>query len=508
MRAFFLLISLVISLAGSLDTDLKEHIHDLEDNKTTIGWIDVPKDSQINQSTFINIKLSLEDFVKNKASFIILNLDTPGGEVFSAMKISKLLKEFDQNHSIPIVAYINDWAISAGALLAYSCRYIAVMPTSSMGAAAPITVGSSGQMEMAPEKIKSALRSEFANVAVYYGRNPFIAEAMVDDDIILIEDNGVIKKGEPDDKNVILQKGKLLTLNASQLMDYGVADFKVVPNKSNIVTAKEKKQGFWPGEKSAVLSQSYLKTLPNPEIITYSNWRITFFSILSSPVVSSILMMGLVLGFYLEASSSGFGVMGSIAVGCLALILLNSFAVQSIQFLELIFLVSGIVLLLVEVLFIPGFGVIGVIGGILALIGLGLLIIPGLSGVEFFKEGFGPIEIDYLLYRLVYFAGALILSVILLLILARLFKRKIFEHSPLILKSEQNVSEGYVASIDKMPLVDDEGFTESRHNPSGISYINGIRFHTTSYDGCLIDKGVPIHVKEIKGNKILIDVKK
>ena len=507
---FFLLVTILFSyLHCSLDSSLKEHIHSLEDNKTTIGWIDVPKDQQINQSTFIQIKLSLEEFVKKKASFVILHLDTPGGEVFSAMKISRLLKEFDQNHSIPIIAYIDDWAISAGALLAYSCRYIAVMPTSSMGAAAPITVGSSGQMEMAPEKIKSALRSEFANTAAYYGRNPFIAEAMVDDDIILIQDGDEIKKGtEKDGDKIILHKGKLLTLNASQLMEYLVADFNVVPSKENVVTKSEHKKGIWPGSKSAVLSQSYLKTLPNPEIILYSNWRVTFFSILSSPMVSSILMMGLVLGFYMEASSPGFGVMGAIAVGCLALILLNSFAVQSVQFLEVIFLVSGILLLLVELFFIPGFGFIGVLGGILAMVGLVLLVIPGLSGLEVLKEGVGPIEVDYLFYRLAYFVGALLLSAILLIILARVFKKRLFEHSPLVLRAEQNIAEGYVASIQQIPSVGDKGLTQSRHNPSGISYINEMRFHTTSYDGCLIDKGVAVCVKEIKGNKILIDREK
>ena len=64
-------------------------------------------------------------------------------------------------YDIPIVAYINNWAISAGAMLAYSCRYIAVVKDASMGAAEPI-MQSGTTITVASEKVNSAMRSDFA----------------------------------------------------------------------------------------------------------------------------------------------------------------------------------------------------------------------------------------------------------------------------------------------------------------------------------------------------------
>ena len=83
----------------------------------------------------------MDYYKKNPPLFLILELNTPGGEVFTAQKISDALKELDTQMDIPVVAYINTWAISAGAMIAYSCRYIAIVNDSSMGAAEPVPDG-------------------------------------------------------------------------------------------------------------------------------------------------------------------------------------------------------------------------------------------------------------------------------------------------------------------------------------------------------------------------------
>ena len=174
-----------------------------------------------------------------KPAFIILELNTPGGEVYAAQRISDALQDFDTQYNIPTVAFIDNWAISAGAMLAYSCRFIGIVKDASMGAAAPVFI-SGGAMEAAPEKINSALRSDFSNRAGFYNRNPLIAEAMVDKDIILVVRHGEVVKLEneeqielsgPDPDIVITTKGKLLTLDAKAMLEYGVADFAVMPQR-------------------------------------------------------------------------------------------------------------------------------------------------------------------------------------------------------------------------------------------------------------------------------------
>lgn len=124
--------------------------------------------SGISQATWIYVKEALEFYKKNRPIFIILELNTPGGEVYAAQQISDALKEMDVQEKIPVVAYINNWAISAGAMLAYSSRFIGTVKDGSMGAAEPVLQGEGGKMESASEKVNSAIRTDFANRASFF----------------------------------------------------------------------------------------------------------------------------------------------------------------------------------------------------------------------------------------------------------------------------------------------------------------------------------------------------
>ncbi|MFS8563016.1 MAG: hypothetical protein LVR00_01240 [Rhabdochlamydiaceae bacterium] len=137
-----------------------------------IGYLYLDKDHPIDQSTLLYVKFALDRFKAEQVSCVVLKLNTPGGEVFAALKIVELLKDLDKKDHIPVIAYIDNWAISAGAMLAYSCRYIGITTSASMGAAEPVLMGEGGKMESASEKINSALRAEFANLARLWNRNP------------------------------------------------------------------------------------------------------------------------------------------------------------------------------------------------------------------------------------------------------------------------------------------------------------------------------------------------
>src|SRR5262249_25269856 len=125
---------------GDLQESLGQHVRFSREGSNWVGRIYIGgHENQITQGTYIYVKNALEQFKKTKPIFIILELDTPGGTVYPAQKISDALKEIDTNSGIPVVAYINNWAMSAGAMLAYSCRYIAVVKDGSMGAAQPVS---------------------------------------------------------------------------------------------------------------------------------------------------------------------------------------------------------------------------------------------------------------------------------------------------------------------------------------------------------------------------------
>ena len=325
--------------------------------------------------------------------FIILELNTPGGEVFAAQKISDALKEMDTQYNIPVVAFINNWAISAGAMLAYSCRFITVVKDGSMGAAEPVYAGEGGKMESASEKVNSAIRADFANRARFFDRNPLLAEGMVDKDLILVLRHGEVVRLEnenqirltgPDPDTVISHKGKLLTLNAEQMVDDGVADMMLSPAKVPEISAAEKKEGVWPAGNMLLFQAPFFSTIPQATVHAYKmDWKTKLFVFLATPMVSSLLFMGLMIGGYIELNHPGVGLPGFVAGTCLFLIILSSYSLEIANWLELIILLTGVVLILAELFVLPTFGLLGVLGIILFLAGLFGMLLPNLGSVKF-----------------------------------------------------------------------------------------------------------------------------
>ncbi len=109
---------------SALQSELMRWIRYTEEGPNIIGWMAIDdRKGMISQSTWLYIKQALEFYKEKKPSFVILKLNTPGGEVFAAQEICNALQEFDTQTHIPIVCLIDNWAISAGAMIAYSCRF-------------------------------------------------------------------------------------------------------------------------------------------------------------------------------------------------------------------------------------------------------------------------------------------------------------------------------------------------------------------------------------------------
>ena len=483
-----------------------------EDN--LIGYIHIGNDRPINQSTYIYIKFALEDFIKKNVRLVVLDLNTPGGEVLAALKIVDLLQKLDIQHHIPVIAFLDDWAVSAGAMLAYSCRFIGIGPHSIMGAAEPVIAEAEGSMVSASEKVNSTLRAEFANLSSFYGRDSMIAEAMVDKDIILVMRNHritqlnseeEIHQGGSNPDLILSGKGKLLTLNAKQLIDYGVADFEVAPVPLPEINDEERSKGTWPACKSLVFQEPYLSHIPHAVMVDYQDWRVSFFSLLSHPVIASLLFMGLIIGLYIEINTPGFGFPGSIGIACLVLILLSSFSSHTAHWIEVILLCIGLALLALELFVIPGFGITGILGIVLTIIGLFALMIPGIGKLNILDPGTFQLVGIAFIQRLAWLSAALILSVVIIIFLAKFFSHRYFRFSKLILKGEQEAKKGYLSGIssEMMPDEGEKGETVSPLRPSGKVHIGDNLFDATTR-GEYIKSNVVVEIIKIEGSKVVV----
>ncbi len=447
-----------------------------------VGHIKLEMDRPIDQSTYLYVKFALEHFRKIGARFVVLELDTPGGEVFAAQKIAHLLHESDVKYEMPVVAYLNNWAISAGAMLAYSCRYIAISPSASMGAAEPVTMQSGG-MESAPEKINSALRAEFANLASLYGRDPLLAQAMVDKDLIVVKRGGEIAKLDepsdfrPDTDEMVSPKGKLLTLSGAQIKEFGIADF-TVPFHSNLFEIAPFNQ------------------IPDPELIPYANWKIRFFSFLSHPAIASFLMMGLMLCFYLEIQSGGFGWPACLGLACLGLVLLSNFAVYTVDWLEIILIAAGAALLVIEIIFLPTFGIAAALGILLVLGGLFAMGQPNIKEVSFsFDLSQWNLAAYSLWNGLGWFSGTLLAT----FAAAAFSTRKLLPKFKRLMPREIET----IQAINKWPDPGSCGTVFSTCRPAGQVLVEGAVYEAASEWG-FIDKGEKVIISRIESNRVIV----
>jgi membrane-bound serine protease (ClpP class) len=264
----------------------------------------------------------VEEASKTEGAVVLLDIDTFGGRVDAAVLIRDALIDAP----VRTVAFIHPRAISAGALISLACETIVIAPGGSIGAATPITGGGAEEVEAADEKVLSYMRTEMRTTAETRGRRGDVAEAMVDRDV---EIEGVV------------EKGKVLTLSTEDALELEIADFKA----KNLEEALE------------VLGLSGARVVE-----TEPNWAEIIARIVSEPTISSLLLSIGFLGIMLELYQPGWGLPGSLGLVCLGTFFFGHHVAQLAGWEELLIFGIGVLLLLVEVFVIPGFGVVGVAG--------------------------------------------------------------------------------------------------------------------------------------------------
>ncbi|HSF14998.1 MAG TPA: NfeD family protein [Vicinamibacteria bacterium] len=262
---------------------------------------------------------------------VLLDIDTFGGRVDGAVLIRDTLIDAP----VKTVAFIHPRAISAGALISLACEVIVMAPGGSIGAATPITGAGAGQEpQAADEKVLSYMRTEMRTTAEKRGRRGDVAEAMVDADV---EIEGVV------------EKGKVLTLTTDEALALKIADHKA----RNLEDALE------------VIGLSGARVEE-----TETNWAEAIARAVSEPTLSSLLLSIGFLGIMIELYQPGWGLPGTVGILSLATFFFGHHVARLAGWEELMLFALGAVLLLVELLVIPGFGVIGASGVALMLVSI------------------------------------------------------------------------------------------------------------------------------------------
>ncbi len=168
------------------------------------------------------LEKSLVDAEKRKPTVVVLDIDSPGGLVEEAKRITTVLHKY--NKKLRIVALTNQ-DLSAAAVVTLSAKEIYVKSSSTIGAATSYVMGKGALPADVAEKMQSVWRAVARNSAEEGGHEPMLADAMIDNDLELhwetVNGKPVVKEGAGD--HMICRKGKVLTLTSHEAVDCGLA---------------------------------------------------------------------------------------------------------------------------------------------------------------------------------------------------------------------------------------------------------------------------------------------
>ena len=347
----------------------------------------VPLSGEISPSLFLFLR-RVEKAAENAgAAAIIFEMNTYGGQLDSAEKITGVL-----NHAtIPTYTYINSNAGSAGALIALATKHIFMAPVSAIGAAAPVLPTGEDLPATEKDKTVSYWSALIRSSAIRNGHNPDIGEAFINKD-------KEVKIGD----RIVHPKGSLLTLNAQEATEVVNGKPLLADGISDSVRDLMR-QANLKGEAVAL----------DPSGFEQLAFWIT--------ALAPLLLLGGIIGAYLEFKIPGASLPGIISAICFALFFLGHFLAGLAGWEVIVLFALGIVFVLIEILFFAHSTIIfGVVGIFLMLASLLWAMIDRYPGQTFFPTG------NMLAVPLLNLFVAIILAVIAIAVLARFLPRTSF----------------------------------------------------------------------------------
>ena len=434
--------------------------------KPLVYQIDIQQ--EIDKTSWIYLKNGLAEAEYLHAQAVLIHMNTYGGllEAADSMRTAILYSP------IPVSVFIDNNAASAGALISIACQRIYMRKGANIGAAT--VVDQTGKAM--PDKYQSYMRSMIRSTAEAHGkdtlitqqdttyrwqRDPLIAEAMVDDRVIVPN---------------LIDSGKVLTFTAEEAMKWNYCD-GLAESVDQVITEY---MGY----------SSY-------ELVAYQpSWYDRVKGFLLSPMLQSLLIMLIIGGIYFEMQTPGIGFPLATSVVAAVLYFAPLYIDGLAQSMEILAFLLGLLLLLVEIFVIPGFGIAGISGIVLIVGGLTLSLLGNrdfdLQQVSAADSGRAALTV--LVGLGIGFALILWLS------------HKIGSKGPLR-RVALNADLGEaISSPTHQELIGKEGIAQTVLRPSGKVQIEGQIYDGISESG-FVEKGEPIVVIKSENAQVYVVTK-
>ncbi len=546
-RVFIGLAALLAALvSGSANTGAAEDSSQAATPSAAGGFVLVcPIDREIDDGLAVMVRRAIERDSQGAAA-VVLVIDTFGGRVDSAIEITESVGRA----GCPSIAYIKGrGAISAGALISYSCKRILMAPGTNIGASTPYMPVADVAAQVS-EKSMSFLRARYRTLGELNGHNTLLGEAMVDPSIELYgwpnPEGGwtIVKSGEtapaaettpspetpqhPVDtifsalgagsdpsvapvreavKQIVGTGG---TAAAPPAVPGNTAKTPVTepPPNATLVCAAGKLLTLTTGEalqyglaeaQAATLDEALAKAgLPQlRQVHVKMRWDESLFAFLTMPLISGLLLMCGVGCIYLEMKAPGMGWAIVVGAACLALFFGARLVVGMADWIDIALVLAGLGLVAAEIFVFPTLGALGGAGVLCLLAGFYLsltrVVVP---------------TYDWDFARLNDAAVTLTIATAAFCIFAVL-TWKLFPRTPmgraLIQSHTQQASAGYTVqtSEDRALAIGRRGLSASMLRPAGRGRFDGVAYDVVT-QGEFIEPDRAIEIIEAEGNRYVV----
>ena len=428
MKKFFTLFSSIILCIGAFAAD------------SLTVFYRIRLDQNIDPAARRLVTLGLEKAAAADADYILLDLNTYGGAVDAADSIRNAILRCDR----PVISFVNMQAASAGALISIACDSIYMKTGSSIGAAT--VVDQAGNVM--PDKYQSFMRGMMRSTAQATGRDPKIAESMVD-------------------------TANVLSLTPSEAIEVGFCE-GICEDEFEVARKVAGSDGF------------IIRNMEDD-----ISWLDRLIQFLLNPLLQSIFMMMIIGGIFVEIRTPGVGLPLVTAIVGALLYFAPAYLGDLVSYWEILLFVVGLVLIGVEIFVLPGFGVCGILGIIAVVLSLAFAMV---DNAELFHWD-GSLNLQPILRPIgivIISASAAIFGSVLLV--RKLFATRSFDH--IALRQELKADEGFTGVASGLESFVGETvtvFTDLR--PSGkVKTADGRIFEATLKFGGFAEKGTSLTV--------------
>ena len=420
-------------------------------NDTLKVFYRIRLDREIDKAAQRQMVEGLKKAAECEADYILLDLDTYGGAVDAADSIRSAILRCET----PVLAYVNMQAASAGALISIACDSIYMKTGSSIGAAT--VVDQTGNVM--PDKYQSFMRGMMRSTAQATGRDPMIAESMVD-------------------------TANVLSLTPQEAVKVGYCE-GIYENELEVVQAIAGNNEF------------IIKNME--EDLT---WVDRLIDLLLNPLLQSIFMMMIIGGIFVEIRTPGIGLPLVTAIVGALLYFAPGYVGNLVEHWEILLFVIGLILIGIEIFVLPGFGVCGISGILCVVIALAFSMV---DNIELYRWD-GSLNLRPLIKPVgivVFSATAAIFGSVWLV--RKLYATRSFDN--IALRQEMKAEEGFVGVVSGMEsLIGEEVTVFTDMRPSGkVQTSDGKIYEATLKFGGFASKGDRLRVLSAEQGRLYCD---